>query len=150
MNTVLSGMKSESHILDKIDFMEVAAGSKLLREYDPEFDARDENGREQDRKAVAKMLMKKEAFIMDGHYAFGDEIAFTEEGGKMYDVFLYLYISPEILQERISASEKNQKYMKFDISAWQTREIDGLRKCGDRMRSLSNILLMILPNCPFN
>ena len=130
MRIGLYGMPAagKSYILDRIDFMEVAAGSKLLRDYDPEFDTRDENGREQDRKAVTKMLMKKESFIMDGHYAFGDEIAFTEDDGKMYDVFLYLYISPAILKERMSASEKNLKYMKFDISAWQTREIDGLRE----------------------
>lgn len=130
MRIGLYGMPTsgKSYILDRINFMEVLAGSKLLREYDPEFDTRDENGRKQDRKAVAKMLMKKESFIMDGHYAFGDEIAFTEDDGKMYDVYLYLYISPEILKERMSASEKNMKYMKFDISAWQTREIDDLRE----------------------
>lgn len=129
MRIGLYGMPTagKSHILDRIDFMEVAAGSKLLREHDPEFDTRDKNGQEQDRKALVKMLMKKQSFIMDGHYAFGDEIVFTEDDGK-YDVFLYLYISPEILKERMSASEKNLKYMKFDISAWQMHEIDGLRE----------------------
>lgn len=130
MRIGLYGMPAsgKSYILDRIDFMEAAAGSKLLREYDSAFDARDANGREQDRKAVAKMLMEKESFIMDGHCAFGDEIAFTEDDGKMYDAFLYLYISPEILEERMAASEKNLKYMKFDIAAWQMREIDGLRE----------------------
>ena len=130
MRIGLYGMPTagKSYILDRIDFMEVAAGSRLLREYDPEFDTRDENGREQDRKAVARMLMEKQSFIMDGHYAFGDEIAFTEDDGKMYDVFLYLYISPGILKKRMSDSDKNLKYMNFDISAWQMREIDGLRE----------------------
>ncbi len=118
----------KSHILNRIDFIDVIVGSKLLREYDPEFDTRDEVGREQDRKAVAKMMMEKESFIMDGHYAFGDEIAFTEDEGKMYDVFLYLYISPEILKERINASEKNQKYSKYDINKWQLLEMNGLRE----------------------
>ena len=81
MRIGLYGMPTagKTHILDRIDFLEVVVGSKLLRQYDPEFDHRDEAGREADRKAVAEIMMKKPEFIMDGHYAFGDEIAFTEE-----------------------------------------------------------------------
>lgn len=129
MRIGLYGMPTagKTHILDRIDFIEVVVGSKLLREYDPEFDSRDEVGREQDRKDLASMMMKKDNFIMDGHYAFGDEVAFTDDDGKMYDAFLYLYISPEILKERMAASEKNQKYLQFDIEGWQLREINGLR-----------------------
>ena len=40
-------------------------------------------------------MMAKETFIMDGHYAFGDEIAFTEDEGKMYDVY-YISMFPRI------------------------------------------------------
>ncbi len=130
MRIGLYGMPTsgKTFILDQIDFIEVLVGSRLLREYDPEFDTRDETGREKDRKEVAQLMMKKDTFIMDGHYAFGDEIAFTEDEGRMYEVYLYLYVAPEILSARIAASEKNQKYRKYDIAEWQNREISGLRE----------------------
>ena len=130
MRIGLYGMPTsgKSYILDKIDFFEVVNGSRLLREYDPDFDIRDETEREQDRKAIAQLMMAKESFIMDGHYAFGDEIAFTENDGKMYDVFLYLYISPDILEERMATSDRNRKYLKYDIAKWQSKEINELRK----------------------
>ena len=129
MRIGLYGMPTsgKTHILDQIDFIDVLVGSRLLREYAPDFDARDEAGREQARKAVAELMLEKETFIMDGHYAFGDEIAFTEEEGKMYDVYLYLYISPEILQSRMMGSAKNQKYLKYNLKQWQDTEITGLR-----------------------
>lgn len=130
MRIGLYGMPTagKTYILDKIDFMEVIVGSKLLRQYDPLFDQRDEAGREKDRKDVAELMMSKTEFIMDGHYAFGDEIAFTEEEGKMYEVYIYLYIDPSILRERMENSPKNQKYMKYDIESWQMKEIQGLRE----------------------
>lgn len=129
MRIGLYGMPTagKTFILDQIDFIDVIVGSKLLRDYDPFFDSRDEAGREEDRKAVAQLMMKKETFIMDGHYAFGDEIAFTEDEGKMYDVYLYLYISPETVKERMALSEKNRKYLKYDVEKWQKTEIAGLR-----------------------
>lgn len=88
MRIGLYGMPTagKTFILDKIDFLDVIVGSKLLREYDPDFDKRDEEGREKDRKAVAELMLQRDNFIMDGHYAFGDEIAFTEEEGQMYDI----------------------------------------------------------------
>lgn len=137
MRIGLYGMPAagKTFLLDQIDFIEAAAGSRLLKAYDPDFDTRDKAGREQDRKAVARRMMDKETFIMDGHYAFGDEIAFTEEDGKLYDAYLYLYVSPDILQERMAASGKNRKYLKFDITKWQNKEISGLRKhCHDECR----------------
>lgn len=129
MRIGLYGMPTsgKTYILDKIDFIDVLVGSKLLREYAPDFDKRDEAGREQARKDLASLMMSKETFIMDGHYAFGDEIAFTDEEGKMYDVYLYLYISPGVLRSRIEASAKNQKYLRFNVEEWQIKEITGLR-----------------------
>ena len=129
MRIGLYGMPTsgKTYILDQIDFLEVLVGSKLLREYVPDFDKRDEEGREQARKAVASLMMSKETFIMDGHYAFGNEVAFTEEEGEMYDVYLYLYISPEVLRSRMNSSAKTQKYLAFDIEEWQNREISELR-----------------------
>ena len=130
MRIGLYGMPTagKSYILDRVDFIEVTMGSKLLREIDPQFDTRDEAGRDEARKKLAQKLMEKQTFIMDGHYSFGDEIAFTEDDGKMYDVILYLYIAPEILEERMEASDRNRKYLKYDISEWQLREIDTLRE----------------------
>ena len=37
----------KTYILDQIDFIDVLVGSKLLREYAPDFDKRDEARREQ-------------------------------------------------------------------------------------------------------
>ena len=129
MRIGLYGMPTagKTYILDRIDFLEVVVGSKLLRQFDPDFDIRSEEGREYDRREVAKIMMAKQEFIMDGHYAFGSEIAFTEEEGEMYDVYLYLYIAPEILISRMKQSAKNQKYLKYDIEKWQNTEIEGLR-----------------------
>lgn len=130
MRIGLYGMPTsgKSYIMDRIDFMEVLVGSKLLRQFDPDFDKKDEAGREYDRRKVAEMMMAKKEFIMDGHYAFGKEIAFTEEEGEMYDVYIYLYIDPNVLKERMLASSKNLKYADNDIAAWQKCEIDGLRE----------------------
>lgn len=130
MRIGLYGMPTsgKTYIMDRIDFMEVIVGSKLLRQFDPDFDKRDEVGREYDRRKVAEMMMAKKEFIMDGHYAFGKEIAFTEEEGKMYDVYIYIYIDPEVLKERMLSSNKNLKYADNDIAAWQKCEIDGLRE----------------------
>ncbi len=130
MRIALYGMPTagKTHILNQIDFIEVISGSKMLRVYDPDFDSRNKEGREQDRKAIARLLLDKENFIMDGHYAFGNEIAFTEDDGNLYDVFLYLYISPDILKSRMEFSEKNKQYLEYDIANWQQSEIEGLRE----------------------
>ena len=148
MRIGLYGMPTsgKTFILDQIDFMEVLVGSKLLREYAPDFDKRDEAGREQARKAVATLMMSKETFIMDGHYAFGDEIAFTDEEGEMYDVYLYLYVSPKVLRSRMETSAKNQKYLKYDIEEWETTEINGLRSYCHR----NNKDFYVLDNPPLN
>lgn len=118
----------KTYILDRIDFLTVLAGGKLLRQIDPDFDKRDEFGREAARKAAANYVLSSDNFIMDGHYAFGDEIAFTEEEGRMYETYLYLYIKPEILEHRLSLSERNKKWLKFDIKVWQDLEISKLRE----------------------
>jgi hypothetical protein len=130
MRIGLYGMPTagKTYIMDRVNFLDVLVGSKLLREYDPDFDIRDEKGREKDRKDVADLCKKRDGFIMDGHYAFGDEIAFTDEEGEMYDTYLYLYINPSILKKRMEQSTKNQKYLRYDLTAWQNKEIDGLRK----------------------
>ncbi len=129
MRIGLYGMPTagKSYILDKIDFIKVMAGSKMLREICPGFDSKDETGKGAVRQQLADILATTDTFIMDGHYSFGDKVAFTESDGRLYDVFLYLYIAPEVLMERMEASERNRKYLSFDIAAWQKSEIERLR-----------------------
>lgn len=130
MRIGLYGMPTsgKTYILDRIDFMEVVNGSRLLREYDPDFNTRDEEDKEKDRKAIARLMREKADFIMDGHYAFGDEIAFTEDDGRLYDVYLYLYVDPLILRARMNDSEKNRKYLHYNVEDWQNKEVAGLRR----------------------
>ena len=111
MRIGLYGMPSsgKSSIMKQLDFIETVEGSKMLRILFPVFDIFDESGRARARKALAQKMLEKTSFIMDGHYAFGNEVAFTEDDGKMYDVFLYLYMSPEVLKERMALSPKNKK-----------------------------------------
>ena len=118
----------KSFLMEKIDFLDVLTGSKLLREYNPEFDRLDREGQKKARRALAESCRKRDGFIMDGHYAFGDEVVFTEEDGELYDCFLYIYINPDALRKRMGESDKNQKYMNYDITGWQRMEIEELRE----------------------
>lgn len=147
MRVGLYGMPAagKTYILEKISFMEAYAGSRLLRQLDPCFDTRDGAGRERSRKALAASLMGKE-FIMDGHYSFGDETAFTEDDGRLYDVILYLYLAPDELRRRMGASGKNRKYLEYDTARWQAREIAGLREYCHR----NNKDFYVLDNPPEN
>ena len=129
MRIGLYGMPTagKSYILDRLDFIEVVMGSRMLRVIAPDFDSYDDSGQQKVREKLAQTLMQKSTFIMDGHYAFGNETAFTEADGKMYDAILYLYIDPEILRERMTISERNRKYLVYDIKEWQLREVEELR-----------------------
>ncbi len=118
----------KSFVLEQVDFMESISGSSFLRQYDPYFDQQPESVKDEDRKAIATILLEKKSFIMDGHYAFGDNVVFTKEDGKLYDAFIYLYISPDLLRARMTNSHRNQKYLVYDIEEWQQKEIAGLRE----------------------
>lgn len=130
MRIGLYGMPTcgKSYILERIDFMEVIHGSRLLRQMTPDFDNLDDEGRKEARRKFALMVSQKDDYIIDGHYAFGNEIAFTAEDGAMYDAFVYLYIDPGILMKRMGESDRNRKYLVYDISKWQAREIEELRE----------------------
>lgn len=129
MRIGLYGMPTagKTYIQERIDFLEVFFGSQMLRQFDPDFDKQSEEVKEFDRRAMAKSMMNKRDFIMDGHYAFGEKTVFTEEDGELYDVFLYLYINPEVLMSRMEKSSKNQRYLDYDIKKWQNMEIKELR-----------------------
>lgn len=130
MRIGLYGMPAagKTYLLDRIHFLDVLSGSRLLREVDPDFDRQDAKGRERARRELAVRCRKRDNFIMDGHYAFGEETAFTEEDGELFDRFVYLYIKPELLKSRMEASDKDRKYAKYDLAAWQRAEIRGLRE----------------------
>ncbi len=70
------------------------------------------------------------SLISDGHYAFPNNVVFTEADAQVYDVFLYLYCEPKIICERLSRSEKNAHFSNIsveNIRKWQSFEIEALR-----------------------
>lgn len=118
----------KNYLLDKIDFMNVKYGSRIMLENNPDFYTKSLDEKNTIRTNLAKMLKEYDNFIMDGHYCFGEEVAFTEADGNLYDVFIYLYVPSGILEERMKLSQKNQKYLKYDLDRWQSKEINSLRK----------------------
>ena len=46
------------------------------------------------------MNLTDEVVLSDGHYAFLDNVVFTEDDAKAYDVFIYLFCPPETLLNR--------------------------------------------------
>jgi hypothetical protein len=118
----------KSFIEDKIDFIDVLHGSILLHKMAPAFDDLDESGKNAIRERLADYCISRDEFLMDGHYAFGEKMAFTNRDGNLYDAFIYIYVDPDFLLDRMKKSQKNQKYVKYDIGKWQRNEIDGLRE----------------------
>ncbi|SEM22564.1 ATPase, P-type (transporting), HAD superfamily, subfamily IC [Butyrivibrio sp. ob235] len=130
MRIGLYGLPSagKSFILDEVKNFEVFAGSKKLFEIAPDFHSLSADKQTEVRQQLARELKEKDRIIVDGHYAFGESIVFTEEDGQLYDAFVYLYVDPEILKNRMLDSVKNQRYAEYDIASWQNKEIEGLRK----------------------
>lgn len=82
-------------------------------------------------KYADQLSERKDSFISDGHYAFLDEVVFTEADGNLYDVFIYLYCKPEQIAVRLQASPKNVRFSELSlerIRKWQEYEIDNLRR----------------------
>lgn len=118
----------KNYLLDKVDFMNVKYGSKIMLQKYPEFNFKSLKERNEIRFDLARELKQYDDFIMDGHYSFGEEIAFTEADGDLYDAFIYLYVPIDILKPRMEKSERNQKYLKHDLCKWQSYEIKSLRE----------------------
>ena len=83
MKIGLYGMPAsgKTYILDRIPFLQTLAGSRLLREGNPEFDSLDERGREEARKALVRWLRERHGgddFFLDVHYALCGQTVFTE------------------------------------------------------------------------
>lgn len=118
----------KTYILNAVRNLEVLSGSSLLRELASGFSDLSENEKNSIRKQLALRLRNKDKFIMDGHYSFGENVVFTEEDGQLYDTFIYLYVEPGILVERMKDSIRNRKYLKYDIESWQNFETESLRE----------------------
>lgn len=130
MRIGLYGMPTagKTTILKQIDFLPVLHGSTSLHELAPNFSMLNENEKRLTRLKFAKKCHTFDNLVMDGHYAFGDHVVFTASDGDLYDCFLYLYVHPDILRKRMQRSEKNRKYLSYDISAWQDLEVEKLRE----------------------
>lgn len=130
MRIGLYGMPTsgKTYILNQIDFIDVIEGSKMLHKLCPDFDSKSNEEKKQVRIKLVDYLNNRETFIMDGHYSFGDDVVFTESDGEMYDAFLYLYVSPDSLKRRMNDSERNRKYLEYDIEKWQRNEVESLRE----------------------
>jgi len=118
----------KTYILSAVKNIEVLSGSSLLKALEPDFSKLNEIEKCNVRKKLASQLREKEKFIMDGHYSFGDNVVFTEEDGELYDIFIYLYVAPDIIFERMEKSDRNRKYLIYDIESWQKFEIESLRE----------------------
>lgn len=83
-----------------------------------------------------QLSSRTDSFISDGHYAFLDEVVFTQADAELYDVFLYLYCMPEIIQQRLQNSGKNARFADLSverIKKWQEFELEQLRiECHNR------------------
>ncbi len=130
MRIGLYGLPSagKSFIMEEVKNFEACSGSKRLLEMNPNFHSLPADEQNELRKKFAREMKEKDRIIVDGHYAFGENIVFTEEDGQLYDTFIYLYVDPEVLNKRLSDSVKNQKYLDYDVEAWQKFEIEGLRE----------------------
>lgn len=118
----------KSFILNAVRNVEALSGSSLLKEIAPDFHDLSADEKDATRKKLALELKKKDNFIMDGHYSFGDEVVFTDADGDLYDVFLYLHVDTEILRNRMTDSVRNNKYLKYDLDKWQDFELESLRE----------------------
>lgn len=122
-------------LIESVPFLDRKAGSKLLHQLDPSFSARTEDEKNELRSQLARSLMLQDNFLMDGHWSFNDKVVFTPEDGQLYDTFLYIYVRPDILRDRIMASPRNRQYLlsvpessqEQYLENWQRQEIAGLR-----------------------
>ena len=129
MRLGLYGLPSagKTYIEDKLKNIPVKKGSILLNSLCPDFSNVSEKEKDRVRRKLASDLKNEESFLMDGHYAFGDKVVFTEQDGQLYDAIVYLYCKPGIIQERMSYSDKNRVYLNHNIKEWQDMEIRCLR-----------------------
>lgn len=135
MKIALYGMPcaGKSTLMDKITDAKVINGSQELRRICG--GSVSELSEEEKYKVRIKYTeyvngLSDEVIVSDGHYSFMENVAFTEADGDLYDIFIYLYCSPETLKKRFALSEKNAKFSCESIESirqWQEFEINNLR-----------------------
>ena len=122
-------------LMNQIQNMELVRGSEILHcmarnSYGKEFRDLGLDEKDELRARLLNILKEKDNYIIDGHYAFGTQPVQPDEETVVFDVSMYLYTAPEIIQERMKASEKNRKYAEYDIESWQRLEMEKIReKC---------------------
>lgn len=115
MKIALYGMPcaGKSTLMDRITDAKVINGSQELRRIcGGSFLELSEEEKHQVRIKYTEYIngLNDEVIVSDGHYSFMETVAFTEADGDLYDIFIYLYCSPENLKERYALSEKNAKF----------------------------------------
>lgn len=136
MKIALYGMPcaGKSTLMDRITDAKVINGSQELRRIcGGSFSELLEEEKHQVRIKYTEYInaLNDEVIVSDGHYSFMETVAFTEADGDLYDIFIYLYCSPENLKERYALSEKNAKFAGESIESlrqWQEFEINNLRE----------------------
>ena len=124
----------KSTLMDRITDAKVINGSQELRRIcGGSFLELSEEEKHQVRIKYTEYIngLNDEVIVSDGHYSFMETVAFTEADGELYDIFIYLYCSPENLKERYALSEKNGKFAGESIESlrqWQEFEINNLRE----------------------
>lgn len=119
-------------LMDGLDMNVIHGSAKLNEMANGKFSELSENEKTELREKYAEELSKRDdSFISDGHYSFLENVVFTEADGELYDVFLYLYCEPEIIEKRLKSSHKNERFKALSaeqISRWQNFEIENLRR----------------------
>ena len=104
MKIALYGMpcSGKSTLLDKITDIKVISGSKeLSRICGGSFSKLSEDEKHQVRIKFTEYItsLVDEVVVSDGHYSFMENIVFTEADGDLYDIFIYLYCSPDKIRK---------------------------------------------------
>lgn len=109
----------KSTLMDRITDAKVINGSQELRRIcGGSFLELSEEEKHQVRIKYTEYIngLNDEVIVSDGHYSFMETVAFTEADGDLYDIFIYLYCSPENLKERYALSEKKLSLLTSPLS----------------------------------
>lgn len=90
----------KSTLMDRITDAKVISGSQELRHIcGGSFSELSEEEKHQVRIKYTEYInaLNDEVIVSDGHYSFMETVAFTEADGDLYDIFIYLYCSPETI-----------------------------------------------------
>ena len=117
MKIALYGMPcaGKSTLMDRITDAKVINGSQELRRIcGGSFLELSEEEKHQVRIKYTEYIngLNDEVIVSDGHYSFMETVAFTEADGELYDIFIYLYCSPENLKERYAAFPRTEHAMR--------------------------------------